>query len=111
MHNVCPKHPPNTCPSERNGGWIYGAGLSPKWRSPLGYECSYDEDGNLKPDVDANYTYNYGPDPYTLKHIIYDVIAHFLFGGADAYYTHLTTVVECEVAGSPARYIHAAPGM
>ena len=30
-----------------------------KHRSPKGYECQYDDGGNLLPDKNANYTHNY----------------------------------------------------
>ena len=95
-HNICPAHPPDSCSSERNNGWTFGDGGGDKWRSPLGYECSYDDNGNLKPDVDGNYSFNYEPDPRTARHIWYDVITHFLFGGGAGYDPNLTTVEACE---------------
>ena len=94
--NRCPKQPPLTCPSERNGGWSYGDGGGAKWRSPQGYECAYDSEGNLLPDEHGNYTFNYEPDPWTVRHILLDVIPHFLFGGGGGYESGLTTPEECE---------------
>ncbi len=37
-NNVCPKHPPNTCPPEGDKGWSFGVGGA-KWRSSQGCEC------------------------------------------------------------------------
>jgi hypothetical protein len=48
---------------------------------------------NLLPDEDANYTYNYGPDPYTLDHICKDVAPQYLIGGH--YTPNPTTVTQC----------------
>lgn len=95
-HNVCPKHPPNTCSTERNAGWKFNVGGHSEWRSPLGYECTYDADGNLLPDVDGEYTYDYEPDAHTIRHGLIDWFAHYFFGGHPAYDSNLTTVVECE---------------
>jgi RHS repeat-associated protein len=99
-HNSCPKHPPTTCPSERNdwnkdeGQW-YLLG-STKWRSWTGYECDYDDNGNLLPDQNANYTYNYGTDPLSLQHIWNDVVPHYTHGGAGVYAPGLTQTYDCE---------------
>jgi hypothetical protein len=95
-HNVCPAHPPNTCSSENNNGWKFGVEGGSKWRSPLGYECQYNDKGDLLPDQDANYTYNYAPDALTVQHGLYDFFVHFLFGGDSGYDPGLTTVTECE---------------
>jgi hypothetical protein len=75
---------------------MFGAGGHTKWRSPLGYECAYDDNDNLLPDEDANYTYNYEPNPYTVRHGVVDVLTHYLFGGDAGYDPNLTTVEKCE---------------
>jgi hypothetical protein len=94
-NNHCPTHAPNTCSSENDRGWQQDWWGS-KWRSPQGDECAYDQDGNLKPDQDANYTYNYAPDPYTWDHVFRDFVTHFIFLGPDAYDPGLTHRYECE---------------
>ena len=103
IQNFCPKHPPNTCSNERNNGWLKDdysfftrIFLKEKWRSPHGYECDYDKDGNLLPDKDANYTYNYAPKSGSLKHILWDVLPHFLYLGGSTYKPNLTTITKCE---------------
>ena len=94
-HNVCPKRPPNTCSGEKDNGWEFGAGGTPKWRSSSGYECAYGPDGNLLPDENANYTYNYGPVAKSVKHFLLDWFAHYFFGDNKTYVPGLTKVVEC----------------
>lgn len=101
--------PPNTgmyCETgnpERNNGWDFGAGGAAKWRSPLGYECAYDDaNGNLLPDTNGNYTYNYADPPKTIQHALVDFLAHYFYeahspgGGNDVYEPNVTTVPECE---------------
>jgi RHS repeat-associated protein len=97
QHNSCPKRKPNLdkecsafdedtpggLASNVNGGHL-------KWRDANGNECAYDGNGSLMPDQGANYTHNYGTDPF--KHIWQDVVPHFRYGGSGAYTPGLTTV-------------------
>ena len=64
-----------------------------KWRDARGNECAYDSLGDLLPDKDANYTYNYSPEPESFKHIWQDVLPHFIYGGPKAYQPNLTQPV------------------
>jgi RHS repeat-associated protein len=80
QHNVCPKKEPQGC-----GFWDKDEGvLGDKYRSPTGFECAYDAQGNLLPDENGNYTYNYagGTFPwFSPGHYWKDVIPHFFYGG------------------------------
>ncbi len=72
-----------------------------KWRSDAGDECDYDGNGDLLPDQNANYTYNFagGANPYPqdggsvwglIRHALYDVLSHYLCGGDESYTPNLT---------------------
>jgi len=80
QHNACPKKEPQGC-----GFWDKDEGvLGDKYRSSTGFECAYDAQGNLLPDENGNYTYNYdgGTLPwFSPGHYWKDVIPHFFYGG------------------------------
>ncbi len=81
-YNFCPAHPPSSTPSSCDDGRDWEQDWwDNKWRGSDGSECAYDSNGNLLPDENANYTFNYGPDPWTLSHIGQDVLPHFIIGG------------------------------
>ncbi|CBL45521.1 Hypothetical protein HDN1F_19380 [gamma proteobacterium HdN1] len=81
----------NQCPckkSEINSEWKQDSSAwngGNKFRHPLGYECAYDSEGkllpdasyannsNVWPDTEQNYSYNYGSNPLTFWHILFDV--------------------------------------
>ena len=81
QYNSCPAHPPSRTPSCSDDGrdWSQDS-WDNKWRGSDGSECAYDSNDNLLPDENHNYTYNYGPEPFTLSHIGYDFAPHFLIG-------------------------------
>lgn len=99
-YNTCPKKKPNlsvmcsayvedtldSLASKVNEGHL-------KWRDSRGNECAYDAQDNLLPDQDANYTFNYGPEPESIEHMWMDVVPHFFYGGPKAYTPNLTTVL------------------
>lgn len=84
-YNVCPPR----SPASSSGNVCDGRKWTPdwsgnKWRAPDDSECAYDTNGDLLADQDANYTYNYGPDPFTFDHVIKDFLSHFMLS---RYYT------------------------
>lgn len=78
------------CPKWTQDGGVLGGMNGGKFRSDQGDECAYDASGNLLPDENANYTYNYSPNPWTAKHIWLDVLPHFIYGGSGSYTPGLT---------------------
>ena len=89
QNNRCPKRE-NAC---KDGGFSFDGD---KWRSDNGSECTYDKDGNLNPDSNGNFSYNYAggsnPRPWRggsisgfLGHLFIDVLPHFLCGGNEGY--------------------------
>ncbi len=84
-NNYCPKRPPKGCP-----GWDQDEGaLGTKYRSDRGFECEYDQNGRLLPDITKwnwlgfqNYSFNYGAGrfPWTPRHVWQDFIPHFWYG-------------------------------
>lgn len=92
--NRCPAwapNPDNMCSVFQQDNGLLGATNGGKYRDSLGNECSYFENGELMIDRNANYTYNYGPNPYSLKHLWQDYLPHFIYGGNTAYTPLLTT--------------------
>jgi len=57
-------------------------GWDAKWRASDGSDCQYDEGGDILADENANYTYNYGPDPFRSDHVLNDVAPALLFGNS-----------------------------
>ena len=96
-NNKCPSREPdikNACPiddfeKDKDGGLASLLNGKLKYRSPKGSECTYDSNGNLLPDENGNYTYNYDTDG-GLFHGYQDVLPHFLYGGNKAYTPSLT---------------------
>lgn len=87
-NNACPRTKPTTdnqCPKWAQDTGALGGMNGGKFRSDRGDECAYDANGNLLPDENANYTYNYSPDPWTAQHIWQDVLPHFIYGGSSSY--------------------------
>ncbi|MGW8391821.1 RHS repeat-associated core domain-containing protein [Pseudoduganella sp. HUAS MS19] len=87
-NNACPRTKPSTdnqCPKWTQDTGALGGMNGGKFRSDRGDECAYDASGNLLPDENANYTYNYSPDPWTAQHIWQDVLPHFIYGGPTSY--------------------------
>lgn len=86
-NNSCPQKEPKQC-----GFWDQDAGGAGKYRAPNGWECRYDERGDLLPDTasggEQNYSYNYagGTFPWNPLHIWKDVIPHFYYGPKDGSY-------------------------
>jgi RHS repeat-associated protein len=84
-NNNCPAQPPSSPSCQDDGrdwqqdGLLLSAIESvldhhpvyQKFRGSDGSECAYDSNGNLVNNVS---TFNYGPDPGTWSHIIYDVM-------------------------------------
>jgi len=93
IHNQCPAKQPKGGTDSRGNTWskdLYSGGHGGNvYRSPKGYECVYDCNGNLLPNMG---TYNYGPNPFTLKHVWYDWAAHYIYG--NRYVPDLTTIYE-----------------
>ena len=84
-HNICPAKRPDTntqCSAykqDEDGGLASIANSGElKWRHPYGYECHYDSSGNLLPDINANYTYNYSNS--LGWHIWQDFLPHYIYG-------------------------------
>ena len=75
LENRCPQKEPTNDPTWSKDRW--GSG---KYRNADGSECKYNKCGMLLPDERGNYTYNYGPDPFTPAHLWYDVLPHFYCG-------------------------------
>jgi RHS repeat-associated protein len=75
MNNRCPATEPKNDPAWTKDFW--GSG---KYRNADGSECKYDKCGKLLPDADANHTYNYDANPYSVSHIVSDFVPHFYCG-------------------------------
>lgn len=98
-NNICPIKQPNTeaqcSPYEEDspdGPASLINGGKRKWRHPNGYECFYDDNGNLLPDQNGNYTYNYSNSFF--EHVWKDVIPEGVYGGKEEYTPDLTEEVE-----------------
>jgi transcriptional regulator with XRE-family HTH domain len=77
-YNRCPPTAPDELTCFDDGRtWEQDSWGEQKWRASDGSECVYDEDDNLIPDEG---TFNYCSDPFTLCHLLSDVIPHFFFG-------------------------------
>ncbi len=84
QNNRCPSQEPKEdlmCPKDEDGRDWHRTNLDlqgGKYRSVEGYECVYDANGNVVPDVGS---FNYGPFPLSPQHIWKDVIPSFWYGG------------------------------
>jgi RHS repeat-associated protein len=91
VNNNCPPQPPNSSSSGDSRDWAQdGFAIScaeavldshpviQKWRASDGSECAYDSNGNL---LNGVATFNYGPDPSSPAHFLYDFLPG-LFGHA-----------------------------
>jgi len=75
LNNQCPQRQPAECGIDgRTWSRIPGGKA---WRGSDGSECIYDERGNLEL---GNETYNYGPDPFTFRHVVCDFLPAILSG-------------------------------
>jgi RHS repeat-associated protein len=90
--NRCPPRRPQECPSGRQ--WTRSTILSSTWRADDGSECTHDGDGNLKLGDES---YNYGPDPWSFRHIIFDFLPGITaeWSGGRAGKSEQTTVCGC----------------
>jgi hypothetical protein len=82
--NVCPSYVPLACEVVDREDFEYDDWFE-KWRGTKGSECAFDERGNLLPDENANYTFDFAPKPITTGHIWNDVVSHYWYGGKEAY--------------------------
>lgn len=82
-HNVCPPRPPSDNACNADGRTWSQDWWSGKWRGSDGSECQYGSGGGILPDENANYTYNFGPDPWTSDHLLYDVAPALIFGDSN----------------------------
>jgi RHS repeat-associated protein len=85
----CNRNKQNSCPSREPDGnvcmddgtyWEFTAG---KWRGSDGSECLYDENGDLQPN--SGESFNFCPNPWSLCHILLDVLPHFSHYCPDGY--------------------------
>jgi len=89
-NNRCPARPPTGCEGWSQDPTWYAR---KKFRHSDGYECAYDNLGNLLPDATAangtqNYSFNYAPgggsflgEFFSPRHFIQDIWPHFSYDG------------------------------
>lgn len=98
--NDCPDSRPDpnggSCGGSSSGGGSGGGGDptpdtrtwsddfwgSGKTRGSDGSECIYDDQGNLVGEG----SFNFCPNPFTMCHIINDVLPHYVFGDENDYF-------------------------
>jgi RHS repeat-associated protein len=89
-NNRCPARPPENCEGwSKDPTWY----APRKFRHPDGYECAYDDFGNLLPDATfdsgtQNYSFNYAAgggsflgEFFSPRHFWQDIFPHFFYGG------------------------------
>lgn len=77
QNNKCPQHEPTSQICYEDGRSWNKDWWDNKWRGSDGSECIYDDNSNFKPGGE---TFNYGPDPWTVEHVIKDVLPEFIVG-------------------------------